>query len=330
MIAKSKKIPTDVAKLSNAQAKVELKRLALELEGHDKRYYQDDAPSVTDAEYDALRQRFNAIEKRFPEFVTSESPSQKVGAQPSGRFAKVRHAVPMLSLGNAFSDEDVTDFVDRIRRFLKLDADEIPAVVAEPKIDGLSLSLRYENGELVRAATRGDGFEGEDVTANVRTIADIPHRLKGKNVPAICEPRGEVYMLKKDFLAFNRKQETAGEAVAANPRNFAAGSLRQKDASVTASRPLKFFAYTWGEMSALPADTQHGMLAWMDKSRLCRQSADQALQECRGGAGVLPQDRRGPRVARLRHRWRRLQGGPPRLAGPSRLRLAQPALGGGA
>src|ERR1700719_2287414 len=194
MVAKSKKALVDPAKLTKAQAKVELKRLALEIEGHDKHYYQDDAPKISDADYDALCQRVNAIETKFPELVTSESPSQKVGAQPSGRFAKVRHAVPMLSLGNAFSDEDVADFVDRIRRFLKLDADHIPAIVAEPKIDGLSLSLRYENGELVRAATRGDGTTGEDVTANARTIKDIPNQLKGRKIPAVAEVRGEVYM----------------------------------------------------------------------------------------------------------------------------------------
>ena len=241
-------------------------RLAMELEAHDKRYYQDDAPKISDAEYDALRQRVTAIEARFPELVTAESPSQKVGAQPSGRFAKVQHAVPMLSLGNAFNDEDVTDFVDRIRRFLKLDAEHMPAIVAEPKIDGLSLSLRYESGELVRAATRGDGFEGEDVTANVRTIKDVPNALKGRHIPAACEVRGEVYMLKKDFLELNRKQAEADDTVFANPRNSAAGSLRQKDVSITASRPLKFFAYTWGEMSERPAETQHGMLAWMDKA----------------------------------------------------------------
>src|SRR5713101_4892757 len=264
-IAKTKNLP-DVDTLTKAQAKVELKRLALEIEGHDKSYYQQDAPKISDAQYDALRQRFNAIEARFPELVTSESPSQKIGAQPSGRFAKVQHAVPMLSLGNAFSDEDVADFVDRIRRFLKLDDDEIPAIVAEPKIDGLSLSLRYENGELVRAATRGDGTTGEDVTANARTIKDIPNALKGRKIPAACEVRGEIYMLKQDFLILNKKQAEADDTVFANPRNSAAGSLRQKDVSITASRPLKFFAYAWGEMSELPADTQHGMLAWMDKA----------------------------------------------------------------
>jgi DNA ligase (NAD+) len=258
--------PPDIATLTKAKAKVELMRLALEIEGHDKRYYQDDAPKISDAAYDALRRRVEAIEAKFPDLVTGASPTQKVGAAPSGRFAKVRHVVPMLSLGNAFSDEDVADFVDRVRRFLKLDADEIPAIVAEPKIDGLSLSLRYENGELVRAATRGDGFEGEDVTANARTIKDIPNELKGRRIPAACEMRGEVYMLKKDFLALNKKQAEADDTVFANPRNSAAGSLRQKDVSITASRPLKFFAYAWGEMSDYPADTQHGMLAWMDKA----------------------------------------------------------------
>src|SRR5450631_3956256 len=220
MIAKSKKIsPPDVAKLTKAQAKEEHMRLALELEGHDKRYYQDDAPSVSDAEYDALRQRFNVIEKRFPEFVSSDSPSQKVGAAPSGRFAKVRHAVPMLSLDNAFAEEDVVDFVGRIRRFLRLPDDEEIAFSAEPKIDGLSMSLRYQDGELVTGATRGDGSEGEDVTANVRTLKDIPHRLKGKGVPAVCEVRGEIYMTKHAFLELNKRQAEAGGQVFANPRN---------------------------------------------------------------------------------------------------------------
>jgi DNA ligase (NAD+) len=252
MASKAKKAALpDVAKLTRDKAKVEHTRLALELEGHDRRYYQDDAPVVTDAEYDALRARFSAIEKRFPEFVSAESPSQKVGAAPSGRFRKVRHSLPMLSLDNAFSEEDVRDFVDRIVRFLKLPDDKID-FSAEPKIDGLSMSLRYEGGELVTAATRGDGAEGEDVTANIRTLEDVPEKLKGRNVPDICEVRGEVYMTKKAFLALNKKQVEAGETPFANPRNSAAGSLRQKDPDITASRPLGFFAYAWGEMSALP------------------------------------------------------------------------------
>src|ERR1700754_1368597 len=261
--AKKKPLP-DVADLTKAQAKVEHMRLALELEGHDRRYYQDDAPSVTDAEYDALRQRFNAIEKRFPELVSSDSPSQKVGAAPSGRFKKVRHAVPMLSLDNAFAEQDVIDFAGRIQRFLKLPDDEI-TFSAEPKIDGLSMSLRYRDGELVTAATRGDGAEGEDVTANIRTLEDVPQKLKGRNIPAICEVRGEVYMTKKAFLALNERQKAAGDTIFANPRNSAAGSLRQKDPRITASRPLGFFAYAWGEMSAMPADTQSGMIGWFER-----------------------------------------------------------------
>ena len=262
--AKPKKL-TDVADLTKAQAKVEHMRLALEIEGHDSAYYQDDAPKVTDAEYDALRQRFNAIEKRFPELVSAESPSQKVGAAPSGRFSKVRHAVPMLSLDNAFAEGDVVDFVGRIRRFLKLSEDERIDFSAEPKIDGLSMSLRYEDGELVTAATRGDGAEGEDVTANIRTLEDVPKKLKGRKLPQICEVRGEVYMTKKAFLVLNKKQVEAGEAPFANPRNSAAGSLRQKDPSITASRPLGFFAYAWGEMSDMPEDTQSGMIAWFER-----------------------------------------------------------------
>ena len=181
---KKPKVLAPVESLTRAKARVELMRLSLELTAHDKRYYQDDAPTVSDAEYDALRQRSSAIEARFPDLVTAQSPSKKVGAAPARGFAKVRHAVPMLSLGNAFADEDVAEFVDRVRRFLKLDADDTLAIVAEPKIDGLSLSLRYENGELVTAATRGDGFEGEDVTANVRTIGEIPQKLKGLHAQA--------------------------------------------------------------------------------------------------------------------------------------------------
>src|SRR5215468_6352801 len=261
--AKAKTLP-DVAGLTKAQAKVEHKRLALELEGHDRRYYQEDAPAITDAEYDTLRQRFNAIEKRFPELVTAESPSQKIGAAPSGRFRKVRHALPMLSLDNAFAEADVRDFVGRIARFLKLADDRID-FSAEPKIDGLSMSLRYERGELVTAATRGDGAEGEDVTANIRTLEDVPEKLKGRNVPEICEVRGEVYMTKKAFLALNERQKAAGDTIFANPRNSAAGSLRQKDPAITASRPLGFFAYAWGEMSAMPEATQTGMIHWFER-----------------------------------------------------------------
>jgi DNA ligase (NAD+) len=270
------------ADLTEAQAKAELKRLAAEIAAHDKRYYQQDAPTVTDAEYDALRQRNAAIEARFPELIRSDSPSRRVGAAPTGKFRKVRHAVPMLSLDNAFTDQDVVDFVARIRRFLKLDEDEKLAFSAEPKIDGLSMSLRYEEGELVTAATRGDGAEGEDVTANIRTLKDVPHRLRGKNVPPACEIRGEVYMTKGAFLALNERQKASGGQTFANPRNSAAGSLRQKDPAITASRPLGFFAYSWGEMSRLPADTQSGMIKWFEScgfktnplTRLCRSTEE--------------------------------------------------------
>src|SRR5437763_1537902 len=264
MAVKAKKTLVDVAKLTKAQAKVEHMRLALELESHDKRYYQDDAPSVSDAEYDEVRQRFNAIEKRFPEFVSADSPSQKIGAAPSGRFKKVRHSLPMLSLDNAFAEEDVRDFAGRIERFLKLKDDKID-FSAEPKIDGLSMSLRYEGGELITAATRGDGAEGEDVTANIRTLKDVPQVLKGRNCPEICEVRGEGYMTQHAFLALNERQKAAGDTIFANPRNSAAGSLRQKDPSITASRPLGFFAYAWGEMSAMPEATQSGMIGWFQR-----------------------------------------------------------------
>jgi len=276
----SKRDATDipVSKLTEAQAKAELERLAAEIAAHDQRYYQEDAPSVSDAEYDALRSRNEAIEARFPALVRPDSPSRKIGAKPAEKFAKIRHAVPMLSLGNAFADEDVIDFVERIRRFLGLPAEEKLAFAAEPKIDGLSCSLRYERGALVHAATRGDGSIGEDVTANVRTLEDVPQQLRGKGVPEICEVRGEVYMTKSAFLKLNQRQAAAGRQVFANPRNSAAGSLRQLDPAVTASRPLGFFAYGWGEMSALPADTQSGMVKWFARrgfptnplTKLCR------------------------------------------------------------
>jgi len=252
------------ADLTEAQAKAELKRLAAEIAAHDKRYYQQDKPTVSDAAYDALRERNKAIEARFLSLVRADSPSRRVGAAPTGKFKKVRHAVPMLSLDNAFGEQDVVDFVARIRRFLKLSDDEKISFSAEPKIDGLSMSLRYENGELTTAATRGDGSEGEDVTANIRTLKQVPQRLKGKYVPKICEVRGEVYMTKADFLALNERQKAADDTIFANPRNSAAGSLRQKDPSITASRPLGFFAYAWGEMSDMPADTQSGMIKWFE------------------------------------------------------------------
>jgi len=254
------KIP--VADLTEVQAKAELKRLAAEIGAHDKRYYQEDAPTVPDATYDALRRRNEEIEARFPELVREDSPSRRVGAQPSQKFAKVRHSVAMLSLGNAFSDAEVAEFVERVRRFLRLAKDEKVIFTAEPKIDGLSCTLRYEGGRLVRGATRGDGTEGEDVTANVRTLADIPNELRGKGVPDVCEVRGEVYMTKSAFLALNERQKAAGRQIFANPRNSAAGSLRQLDPAITAARPLGFFAYSWGEMSAMPAQTQSGMVKW--------------------------------------------------------------------
>ena len=289
---------TAVEDLTEAQAKAELKRLAAEIAGHDKRYYQQDAPTVSDAEYDALRVRNEAIEARFPALVRADSPTRRVGAAPAEKFAKVRHTVPMLSLGNAFNEGDVADFVERIRRFLRLPAEEPLAFTAEPKIDGLSLSLRYERGHLVNAATRGDGSVGEDVTANVRTIADIPGRLRGKP-PEIADVRGEIYMIREDFLALNKRQEAAGKQVFANPRNSAAGSLRQLDPEITRSRPLKFFAYSWGEMSAMPADTQSGMVEWLGAMRLQDQPADEGLPLGRGVARLSSRRRAAPRQPRL-------------------------------
>jgi DNA ligase (NAD+) len=254
------KIP--VSNLTAAHAKAELKRLAYEIALNDKRYYQEDKPTITDAAYDALRERNAAIEKRFPHLIRSDSPSKRVGAAPTGRFRKVRHAVPMLSLDNAMEEQDVIDFDARVRRFLRLSEHEKITFSAEPKIDGLSMSLRYEHGALTVAATRGDGTEGEDVTANIRTLKDVPQHLKGHRLPAVVEVRGEVYMTKADFLKLNERQKNAGEPIFANPRNSAAGSLRQKDPRVTAARPLGFFAYAWGEMSEMPADSQSGMIKW--------------------------------------------------------------------
>jgi DNA ligase (NAD+) len=243
--------------MTEAEAANRLMRLAREIARHNKLYHDKDAPEISDAEYDALTRENAALEAEFPHLVRADSPSVAVGAAPTSALAKVTHAKPMLSLDNAFADDEVEEFVARVRRFLNLPADAAVALTAEPKIDGLSCSLRYENGVLVQAATRGDGAVGEDVTPNVRTISDIPQTLKG-SMPAIFEIRGEIYMAKDDFAALNER--LAGERVFANPRNAAAGSLRQKDASVTASRSLRFLAHGWGEASVLPGDTQYDVM----------------------------------------------------------------------
>ena len=249
-------------RLGRAQAEAELAWLAAEIARHDRLYYQADAPEISDAEYDRLRRRNQAIEAHWPDLVRPDSPSHRVGATPVADFAKVRHRQPMLSLDNAMEPGEVREFLARVRRFLNLPPDEPLEVVGEPKVDGLSCALRYENGLLVQGATRGDGTIGEDVSANVRTIRDIPQRLHAAEPPPLLEVRGEVYMERGDFLALNAAREAAGEPVFANPRNSAAGSLRQLDPSITASRPLGFFAYSWGEMSERPADTQSGMVKW--------------------------------------------------------------------
>ena len=249
-----------VSELTEQQAADELAQLAAEMWAHDRAYYENDAPLISDADYDALRQRNLAIEARFPHLKRADSPSDKVGSKPSQAFGKVEHKIAMLSLGNAFAAEDVVDFVARIRKFLSLDDSQELAMTAEPKIDGLSASLRYENGVFVQGATRGDGQIGEDITANLKHVPDIPQQLSGA-VPEVVEIRGEVYMDHADFAALNARQKASGGKIFANPRNAAAGSLRQIDATVTASRPLRFFAYAWGDMSAMPATTQSAMIA---------------------------------------------------------------------
>jgi DNA ligase (NAD+) len=250
-----------VEALTAAEAKAELKALAAEIAHHDALYHQKDAPEISDAEYDDLRARNKAIEARFPDLIRADSPSRRVGAAPATGFAKVRHPHAMLSLDNAFSEEDVRDFFRGVRNFFRapqdiarVEEDKI-AVMAEPKIDGLSCSIRYEKGVLVLAATRGDGVTGEDVTANVKTLASVPKKLHGRGWPDIIEVRGEVYMDRGGFFALNAEREKEGEPVFANPRNAAAGSLRQLDPSITAKRPLAFFAYAWGEQSEAFAKT---------------------------------------------------------------------------
>ncbi|MGN6774443.1 NAD-dependent DNA ligase LigA [Rhizobium sp.] len=248
-----------VEDLTEEEAAAALAYLAAEIARNDALYHGKDAPEISDAEYDALKRRNDAIEARFPASIRADSPSRRVGAAPSETFAPVVHARPMLSLDNTFSQEDVEDFVASVYRFLGRLPDNSIAFTAEPKIDGLSMSIRYENGRMVSAATRGDGTTGENVTANIRTIQEIPQTLPA-GAPAVVEVRGEVYMAKSDFLALNAQMEAEGKQTYVNPRNTAAGSLRQLDAKVTASRKLKFFAYAWGEMSDMPADTQYGMV----------------------------------------------------------------------
>ncbi|MBT5919636.1 MAG: NAD-dependent DNA ligase LigA, partial [Alphaproteobacteria bacterium] len=249
-----------VDQMTPLDASAELARLAVEIAEHDQRYYRDDAPRISDGEYDALRQRNAAIENNFPNLKRKDSPSDRVGATPATGFGKVKHRRPMLSLDNAFNDDDVYEFVVRVRKFLGLaDGDDVN-LVAEPKIDGLSASVLYKKGKFVLGATRGDGETGEDITANLATVVDLPQTLTADDVPEVIEIRGEVYMAKADFQALNEAQEKAGAKVFANPRNAAAGSLRQLDVSVTAGRKLRFFAYAWGEADTLPADTQWGIL----------------------------------------------------------------------
>ncbi len=268
-----------------AKARKEHARLEAEIAGHDRRYHGEDAPTISDAEYDALRRSYTALEEAFPELANAESLNRKVGAAPSEKFAKVRHRVPMLSLGNIFADDEVEEFCARVRRFLGMGENAPLDVVAEAKIDGLSCSLRYEDGELVQAATRGDGYEGEDVTANARVVEAIPKRLEG--APKIFEARGEVYMRHADFAALNARQAAAGKPIYANPRNFAAGSLRQLDARMTAERPLQFFAYAWGEVSEPFASTQFGAIEAMGRfglptnlrlTKLCRSATEMLAQ----------------------------------------------------
>jgi DNA ligase (NAD+) len=272
-----------VEDLTAAQAAEELVTLANEIAGHDRAYYQQDAPVISDAEYDALRQRNAAIEARFPELVREDPPSRKVGAPAAAGFAKVEHARPMLSLANAFSETDLVEFVEGLRRFLRELRDDPGApleMMAEPKIDGLSISLRYERGVFAVGATRGDGYTGENVTANLRTLKDIPKRIP--DAPAIFEVRGEVYMTRADFAALNERQGAAGGRIFANPRNAAAGSLRQLDAAITAARPLRFFAYAWGEVSAPIATTHREFLERLEafglpvnpELRLCRDTEE--------------------------------------------------------
>ena len=289
-----------VDKLTKAQAKAELASLAAEIARHDALYYQDSAPEISDGDYDALRQRNQATEARFPDLIRDDSPTHRVGAGPSAGFDEVRHEVAMLSLGNAFSAEDVYEFVARVRRFLGLSEDEPVELVAEPKIDGLSAAVHYEGGRFTLGATRGDGSVGENVTRNLETVVDLPKTLKGKGTPDYLEVRGEVYMRKDDFAALNQAREAEGKALYANPRNSASGSLRQLDPSVTAARKLRLFAYSWGKLSGRTWDTYADFLSRLGEwgfqvnpySRVCA-TVDDALalyDEIAAARAELPYD----------------------------------------
>lgn len=279
MARKSQKPPTDM--LTPIEAAAEMARLANLIAHHDTLYHQNDAPEISDADYDALRQQYRALHEHFPHLAPKDDPEKRVGAAPGTGFHKVSHAMPMLSLNNAFTDEDVEDFVGRIRRFLNLPDDEKLEFMAEPKIDGLSASLRYEKGQLTIAATRGDGMVGENITENVRTISNVPKTLSG-DYPEMVEIRGEIYMERSDFIDLNKRREAEGEAPFANPRNAAAGSVRQLDSSITAARPLKFFGYALGETSHDNAKTQHDIRTQIKRwgfslnepARLCANTAD--------------------------------------------------------
>jgi DNA ligase (NAD+) len=277
---------SDVADLTEAEAKAELARLAAEMAEHDRRYHQEDAPVISDADYDALKTRNSEIEARFPQLIRPDSPSHKVGAAPSSGFQKVQHSVPMLSLGNVFTPEDVDDFFTRVRRFLGLAKDAPVDMIAEPKIDGLGFSARYENGRFVVGATRGDGQTGEDITANLRTIPDLPDRLMGpaKDVPKVIEVRGEVFMTKVDFQALNAAQTEKGSKVFANPRNAAAGSLRQLDSTITKARPLTLFAYAWGEAEPLTWTSQQ---EFIDRLKAWGFSTNPLTRHCSSVEDVL-------------------------------------------
>jgi DNA ligase (NAD+) len=273
-----------VDELDILQAEAELARLAREIARHDLLYHQQDAPEIPDADYDALKRRNEALERRFPQLVRADSPTRRVGAAPAAGFAKLRHDVPMLSLDNAFSAADVEDFIERIRRFLGLASGTAIGFSAEPKIDGLSMSLRFEEGRFVRGATRGDGEEGEDVSANLRTIAEIPRRLAGKGWPELLEIRGEVYMDRGDFARLNEARRAASEPVFANPRNAAAGSVRQLDPAITARRPLRFFGYAWGVVSARSWAT-HG--EFLDLLRGWGVPTNPATRRCEGAGELM-------------------------------------------